>query len=268
MTEVWLRSNRPVRSKPHPLLLVSVRNVQEAAAATVEGVDWIDLKEPSRGPLGSVDVDVAREVAEAISTTHPVSAAGGELLDWLATDTANRLTEVPGIRLIKLGLAGCAPLPCWRQSWQAAQAAIANAGKQLVAVAYADWRTARAPHPAAIVDLASECGCDFFLIDTFDKSCGTVLDHLPIAELSELLAHAQNGSLQTVVAGSLASSLLPKIAGLPIDLVAVRGAVCRGGRRGSVRREQIAQFRLALQQCDWSPTQIRNLPSPRIGKFA
>ena len=39
-------------ARPAPGLLVSVRSAAEAATALAGGADLIDVKEPSRGPLG------------------------------------------------------------------------------------------------------------------------------------------------------------------------------------------------------------------------
>lgn len=71
-----------MRSTNTPRLLVSVKNLPEAEAAVAGGADWIDLKQPSQGPLGPVDVGTGITVAERFSAHYPVSAAGGELLDW------------------------------------------------------------------------------------------------------------------------------------------------------------------------------------------
>ena len=62
-----------------PRLLVSVRDAAEAEAALAGGADLIDVKEPSRGPLGRADAGVIRYVVKAVGGRAPVSAALGEL---------------------------------------------------------------------------------------------------------------------------------------------------------------------------------------------
>jgi hypothetical protein len=72
-------------------LLVSVRNAAEAEEALAGGADIIDVKEPSRGPLGRADAQNARDVIQTVSGRRLVSVALGELaessdesrLDWL-----------------------------------------------------------------------------------------------------------------------------------------------------------------------------------------
>ena len=50
-------------SRSRPSLLVSVRNLAEARAAIEGGCDRLDVKEPSRGPLGKADASVIAEIA-------------------------------------------------------------------------------------------------------------------------------------------------------------------------------------------------------------
>ena len=252
-----------------PRLLVSVRNLHEARQAVAGGADWIDLKDPQQGPLGPVDATAAHEVAEAFSTSHPLSAAAGELQSWLSQGTSSglgrqpaegeghledkgqRLLNVPGIQLLKLGLAGCGDMSHWQDQWSVAQGQIHKAGKHLVAVVYADWQEAAAPRPEQVVEHATGNQCEYLLIDTFCKTEGTMLDCLRAGELALMLEHARKASIRTVVAGSLSIASLPHLLRLPIDLVAVRGAVCTGGRSGTLQRNRIEQFQGALKALPW-----------------
>ena len=47
-------------------LLISVRDAAEARSAIAGGTDVIDVKEPSRGPLGRADDRVVREVVDTV----------------------------------------------------------------------------------------------------------------------------------------------------------------------------------------------------------
>ena len=64
-------------------LLVSVRSVEEARAAVEGGCAVLDVKEPSRGPLGMADPQVIRDTVEcgrAAGVT--TSMALGEVVEW------------------------------------------------------------------------------------------------------------------------------------------------------------------------------------------
>ena len=228
-----------------PKLLVSVRDVREAEIALEGGADWIDLKEPLEGALGAVEANVARQVAERIAQRKPLSAALGELIDW-PTSNAQKLLEIEGIGVVKLGLAGCAAMQDWQGRWQSAAESVSNSQKSLVAVAYADWRLAQAPLPQEVIACSQANGGKYLLIDTFAKQAGSVLDHCSGEELRAFLQLAKSAGLQTVVAGSLLPASLAWLPPTGIDLVAVRGAVCEGERTEAVSRELVKGFRAAM----------------------
>src|SRR5262249_22964466 len=134
----------PTNSQRVSHLLVSVRSAAEAVAALEGGADLIDVKEPSRGSLGRADDRVIADVIQAVAGRKPVSAACGELLEWLVSP--QRKQGSPQLRYAKWGLAGCCGFGDW-------PLLLETAAEQLpvdcrpVAVAYADWQRAAAPPP-------------------------------------------------------------------------------------------------------------------------
>jgi uncharacterized protein (UPF0264 family) len=56
-------------------LLISVSNAAEASDALAGGADIIDAKDPRRGALGAVTLDVLRDIVDVVGTSQPVSAA-------------------------------------------------------------------------------------------------------------------------------------------------------------------------------------------------
>jgi len=240
-----------VTDSQRPKLLVSVRDVSEAQAALAGGADWIDLKQPARGALGAVDAAAAREVVDFVGDRAVVSAAGGELLDWC--DGASRqLQDVDRLSMVKLGLAGCIDAT-WQSRWRDAARELEAAGKSLAAVVYADHQRARAPLPSLVVELACAAPCRWILFDTYDKANGALLDHLPRQALEPLLDTARRRGRRIAVAGSLA---LHSIASLPlelIDVIAVRGAACSGGRDGVVSSDRVLRLKAELSRdCSWT----------------
>lgn len=223
-----------------PRLLVSVRDAGEAADAMAGGADWIDLKEPHRGPLGAVSAAVAHEAATRVGNLAPLSAAAGELMDWPEAES-RELLAVAGVSIIKLGLAGCRRT-AWQSRWRKAHAEIAAAGKQLVAVAYADHCSAAAPPPADVLDLAADVACPWILLDTFDKGGGPLGDHLSAAELVAWLAGARSAACGTAIAGRLDDAAIHQLPMELIDVIAVRGAACAGPRTARVSRQRVAEL--------------------------
>jgi uncharacterized protein (UPF0264 family) len=226
-------------------LLVSVRSVAEAEAALRGGADWIDLKEPTNGPLGAVDADVARTIVDSVRGRAKVSAAAGELLDW-STAGARKLLQIEDISQLKLGLSACRDRN-WRDAWLTAQREIAAAGKELVSVIYADDFAAHSPAPAEVAALAIDAQCRWLLIDTFDKGSGTLLECLAVAELSAMFQRVRRHGVTTAAAGRLTSAAIAELPLDSVDVVAVRSAACGGDRAGTVCASHVAALRQQLQ---------------------
>jgi uncharacterized protein (UPF0264 family) len=225
-------------------LLVSVRSLAEAEAALRGGADWIDLKEPTNGSLGAVNADVAHRIAAHVQGRAKVSAAAGELLDW-STAGARELLQIEGISQFKLGLAQCRDR-MWRDAWLTAQCEIAAAGKELVAVSYADDAAAHSPAPADVAALAIDARCHWLLIDTFDKRNGTLLSCLAAAELCEIFQRVRRHGVTTAAAGRLTTAAIAELPLDSVDVVAVRSAVCGGDRAGTVCAEYVRALRQLL----------------------
>lgn len=224
-------------------LLVSVRSAEEAASALAGGADLIDVKEPRAGSLGAALPEVWQAVASAIATARPLSAALGEL----QTFQPGSSTVLQGYRYAKLGLAGCAQHPEWPNHWQAALATLPQ-WINPVAVVYADVESAQAPLPEEILRTGAVLGCRTLLVDTFDKQQGSVFDCLGAERLTSLFAEARQHEMQLVLAGSLQLSSLSQALELSPDYVAIRGAVCRPTRAGTLQQDLVRDWasRLAL----------------------
>jgi uncharacterized protein (UPF0264 family) len=227
-------------------LLVSVRNEEEAVAALHGGADWIDLKEPKRGPLGFVDSDVAKRIAAVVANRASLSAAAGEMFDWMGWGPAF-VYGAEGVKLLKLGLARQG-LQDWKLAWLDVQKSVGYVSQELVPVMYADFKTAQSPSPAEILSLLPEVICPWVLIDTFDKAAGSLLDILDRPALADLLGSIRDRGKRTVVAGRLTADSIAELPLELIDVVAVRSAACRGDRNGVVCADRVARLRSLLNR--------------------
>ena len=218
-------------------LLVSVRDAGEAAAALAGGASIIDVKEPSRGPLGAADGDIAAAVAATVAGAAPWTLACGELAAGDAAAWATRACDAAAFppAAAKAGPAGLSVRE-WRRAF-AAFAAGLPAGVEPVAVAYADWQRTAALEPAFVISEAAEIGCRTLLIDTGDKTGpGLLADADAVARW---IAAAHLAGMAVAAAGRLRLDEIGRAGGLGADVVAVRGAVCRGGRSGVVDRNLV-----------------------------
>lgn len=122
-------------------LLISVRDVNEAAIVLAAGVNWIDLKEPLAGSLGQPTLEAATTVA-ALLADHPQrSVALGELRD-LDDRMACELARL--FPVLKVGLSGMAANSTdqshsWQQRFELLANKLSQRGAQLIPVAYADY---------------------------------------------------------------------------------------------------------------------------------
>ncbi|MEX2169965.1 MAG: (5-formylfuran-3-yl)methyl phosphate synthase [Pirellulales bacterium] len=224
-----------------PLLLVSVRNASEAADASAGGADIVDVKEPSRGPLGAADWQQVQEVLHFVREQRPVSIAAGELLD---SNLSARIVP-DGTQFVKFGLARCARIGGWQSLLEQAQNHLL-AGAQIVPVAYADWLAAESPTPREVLQFATDHACPILLIDTFQKERGGLFEFWNWDSIAELIDAAHSAGTAIALAGGLRGDRLAWAVAAGADVVGVRGAVCDSGRAGKLQRRLVAQVRHAL----------------------
>ena len=216
-------------------LLVSVRSAAEAEVALAGGADIIDVKEPRRGALGPADPSVWQEIQKAVSGRAITSAALGELI---YDSVAGLAPQTAGFRFAKIGLAGCRTRGDWMSRWNDA-VGLLPPQVSAVPVAYADWRAADAPRPAAVMELAAVSPARLLLIDTHGKARGALCDHLPLAALVEIHQHAARLRVDLALAGSVDAAAVEMLLALQPAYFGVRGAACDGGRDGTIELARV-----------------------------
>jgi (5-formylfuran-3-yl)methyl phosphate synthase len=212
-------------------LLVSVRNAAEAEAALAGGAHVIDVKEPSRGPLGRADDATIAEVVRAVAGRRPVSAALGELQDF------ERWPEcLSQLQFVKWGWAALrtSSLPAAMADWALARRTCEqNAQCEIVTVAYADALRADAPDVEELVDYVVCAKQRVLLLDTFEKDGRTLLDWLNEARLEGIIKRCRTADIRVALAGSLGFHEIRALKRLRPDWFAVRGAACPGRQRNA-----------------------------------
>ena len=211
-------------------LLVSVTSAAEAKEALDGGADLIDVKDPARGPLGMAHHEAVAGVCTAVGGRVPVSAALGEWSPEVLTAAVWHL-ELP-LQYVKWGLAGYKGGPAWGEDLLETRRQV-PAGAEVVAVAYADWEKANSPPPAEVARFAKRFRFRAFLLDTFEKTGKSLFDVMPAAAVAEVVGSVKRGGVPVAVGGSLRLEQVPAVLDAGADWVAVRGAVCVGGKRDS-----------------------------------
>ncbi|WP_419581426.1 (5-formylfuran-3-yl)methyl phosphate synthase [Stieleria magnilauensis] len=240
-----------------PQWLVSVRDLVEATRAVEFDVDILDLKEPDRGALAPVGVQIWQQLARqtacwstAGKDAPMLSAALGE------SDQAVGLADQvpPQFAFAKAGPSGCNKPDQIRGMWEAVEKRIPDP-VELVAVAYADHRSADCLPAEAILDLAARHGFRRILLDTFEKNGRSSIDLMTAQRLSNFGRQAYRRQLWWSLAGSITLGHVSGIAELipPPEFrpncFAVRGAVCDGDRTGTLSPDKMRQWMRVLGEC-------------------
>ena len=214
-------------------ILVSVRSVEEALLAVSGGVDFIDLKEPSRGALGGLPPATIRSIVDALrrhGSGLPVSATIGDVPAHELNRIATRVDAVAacGVDYVKVGI---------ERTPQAVALldALAASGWPVVPVFIADQGL-----DFSHVAHASALGFPGVMVDTADKRAGSLFDAVPLPDLRRFagVVRATGGTGASAallgLAGALRVEHEPLLRALAPDFAGFRTAVCVGGRSSAL----------------------------------
>jgi len=227
-----------------PRLLVSVRNADEALAALTGGADILDIKEPSRGPLGLASYRTIQSIIQAVAERLPVSVAMGELNEAPSTGSLPA-----GVSYCKIGLADQKGHP-----WQARMSHHLSDTRNhnvpsMVAVAYWDHDRVNAPSPDEVLHWASQQPVAGILIDTADKAGpGLLTQPDDVERIKDFMARAGDLGLPVALAGKLTGPTLQAAIALKPSIIGVRSAACiHTDRNQPISADQVAQIMDLLQ---------------------
>lgn len=233
--------------------LVSVRNVAEALVAARAGVAFIDLKEPSRGALGGLNVDTIGEVVAALRRERAglvISATIGDFAPEALGEITDQIQRVAacGVDHVKVGVqAGTGAAALVRRL-----AALQADGLSLVPVLIADHGV-----PGALVQQVAESGFPAAMLDTQDKRAGSLLDLVSAEALAHFVAHVRARGALAGLSGALRLVHLPALAALAPDFAGFRSAVCQVSRERGLDEDLVLGLltRIAgLTVCDALPS--------------
>jgi len=228
-------------------LLVSVSDVEEAAAALSGGADIVDAKDPRAGALGPVPVHVLREIHAAIGSQKPVTAAIGDASDESAVEALARDVAFAGAALLKVGFAGIDSAARVSALLGAAigGATAGNATCGVIAVAYADPACDCSIGVPRLIATAARAGASGVLIDTLDKSGPSLCQLATGLTLTRWVVEAHEVGLTIALAGRLSGDDLAIVRDAGADIAGVRGAACDGGRTDRISVEKVRRLQLA-----------------------
>ena len=219
-------------------MLASVNSLNEALLAERFEVDVIDLKQPEYGALGALDIHSVRQIVTALRPETVISATIGDLpMSPEIVASATQTMAATGVDYVKIGFF---PDGYWPACIDAL-APIANQ-QSLIAVLFADTRI-----ELAVVDRLAEAGFRGVMLDTMDKTRGSLTQILSDTELRTFVRLAKSQGLLTGLAGSLRQADIAPLVAIGADYLGFRGALCHQHRRTSgLDSKQVAAIRLRL----------------------
>lgn len=218
-------------------LLVSVVNEEQAEAAATLGVVWVDLKDPSRGPLGMASQERQQAVLERLRAWPNLrrSVALGEVADHDSTQPLP--LPCSGFQFAKLGTAHLIPAEplvppdtaAWWHRWWTWYHALPD-DCQGVLVAYADSGACRGLAVDTALDLAHRYNLPYVLVDSYDKSAGGLFRILTreqrLPQITAWIDRAKRQGTHLALAGQLSRSEVQQLSDWQAEIVGVRSAVC------------------------------------------
>lgn len=222
-------------------LLVSVRDRGELLELRKSAVRIIDLKEPRRGPLAPADASLWQFADQVWRDSRGQSE--GMLSAALGEQDQARVvaaTLPATFAFAKVGPSNCETEASLSALWYEIRDALCDS-TELVAVAYADWKSANCLAPEVIFRLASEHGFKRCLIDTYQKDGRSTVDHLGYSTLKNLHQVARQQGLWWTLAGSIRRPVVDELRALGWmpDCFGVRGDVCSGTRETRIAHELV-----------------------------
>lgn len=208
--------------------LASVSSTTEAGIASRHGVDIIDLKDPANGVLGAVARATIKRIVQQQRFRDPdrnqfISATIGDMpLRPQTVAAAISSTAAAGVDIVKIGWFADNLehdiLPVLHEA--------AEQGVCIVVVLFAEYGI-----QSAYLDSLAAAGVLGVMLDTGDKTSGTLRDKLTDQALGKFLDAARRHGLTCGLAGSLRRTDIPPLLALEPDYLGFRGALCRDSQR-------------------------------------
>ncbi|MFJ4689125.1 (5-formylfuran-3-yl)methyl phosphate synthase [Streptomyces sp. NPDC088789] len=234
-------------------VLISPVDAGEAVIAARGGADIVDIKNIAEGSLGASFPWVIRETIRAVNQPGTVfSATLGDLPHKPGTAALAALGAVmSGALYVKAGLHGSRTVAEGVELMSAVVRACKEARPEVTVVTagYADHARFGGLTPEMLVRVAAESGSDLVMMDTLVKDGKSLFDALTTDELGEFVTLAHAADLKSALAGSVRTEHLAALAGIGVDVVGVRGAVCGGNDRSTgIDPRKVETFLAAARQ--------------------
>lgn len=203
-------------------MLASVNSLEETRLILNSRVDIIDLKQPEQGALGALPTDLVKTIVDNVNHQRPVSATVGDLpMQADIVFNAVKAMAETGVDYIKIGF-----FP--GGDWHATLSKLSEitAEHALIAVLFADTKP-----DISIIKLLKQAGFCGVMLDTMDKSKGSLNEVMALSEIKNFVTQAKQAQLICGLAGSLKQQDIAQLITLSADYLGFRGALCKKHNR-------------------------------------
>ena len=229
-------------------LLISVKNVVEALVALEVGVDFIDLKDPSAGALGSLSVHETSQIVQAIKerkTTELIksnfmlisSTVGDQHIDLNSLISDILAKYVLGVDIIKIAVSRL----FYTEDFSSKMQPLMRGGIKLIAVFFADE-----PIDLALLVTVKKIGFFGAMLDTKTKQ-KNLLQVQTTKNLQMFTQICHENDLQSGLAGSLQTQHIENLIQLNPIYMGFRGGACESfSRENDLCRAKMIQIKELL----------------------
>jgi (5-formylfuran-3-yl)methyl phosphate synthase len=206
-------------------LLISVKNLEESRIARYTGADVIDLKDPSVGALGALDIDIVNQIVMDVNGSVTLSATVGErhqTIDALVDDIMQYANL--GIDVVKIVVS-----ELFKQTdFFTRLKQITAQGIKVVVIFFANEKV-----DFDLITRLKEVGVYGVMLDTQLKKL-TLLELQSMDMLKAFILFCEKQGLVSGLAGSLNKTHINVLRLLKPSFIGVRGGVCLQRNRDSV----------------------------------
>jgi len=225
-------------------MLASVNSLQEAQLALDAEVDIIDLKQPSKGALGALEINLIKTIVTAINGVCPISATIGDLP--MQPDSVFKAVDDmvnTGVDYVKIGffpdgdwLATLQKLHSHTDLWQQQRTG-------LIAVLFADTQP-----DLTILSTLKNSGFKGVMLDTMDKQKGSLTQVMAPVTITQFVKLTRQHQLLCGLAGSLKADDIAKLMPLNPDYLGFRGALCnQHNRTAQLSQSAVIKIKQAIK---------------------
>ncbi len=206
-------------------MLASVNSIAETQIILSSSASIIDLKQPDQGALGALPTNLVKQIVNIVKQKKPVSATIGDLpmQPDLVFNAVQAMLDCH-VDYVKIGIFPEGDLEATLNQLSE----LTQSGHQLIAVLFADQRP-----DLTLIPRLKNAGFSGVMLDTSDKTKGSLCHHLSTIELDNFINLAKSNHLLTGLAGSLQKEDIPGLLPLNADYLGFRGALCENQLRNN-----------------------------------